>query len=157
MTPLELHRRAAELGLRIEPAGDKLAVMPKGHCPPDFANVLREHKAELLAWLSRPPCPGWRAVPPDHLPLNPIAPRPQPADARHVVDFISRQTNGADTLCEWCLRREIAYWTAFHWTDTVCCYATARDAACWQLNRDERGVLELLSGFGECSRNHTTP
>jgi hypothetical protein len=25
--------------------------MPKGACPPEFANVLRQHKPELLAWL----------------------------------------------------------------------------------------------------------
>ena len=55
----EIHRRAAELGLRLEPAGDKLAVYPRGHCPPEFADTLRQHKGELLDWLSRPTCPGW--------------------------------------------------------------------------------------------------
>jgi hypothetical protein len=28
-----------------------LAVVPKGHCPPDFADLLRAHKVELLDWL----------------------------------------------------------------------------------------------------------
>ena len=51
MNPLELCRQAKSLGLWLEPAGDKLAVFPKGKCPPEFACVLRQHKAELLHWL----------------------------------------------------------------------------------------------------------
>ena len=51
MSPPELYRRARDLGLHLEPAGDKLAVFPKGKCPPDFADVLRAHKPELLCWL----------------------------------------------------------------------------------------------------------
>ena len=50
-SPLELFRRAHELGLRLEPAGDRLNVFG-GYCPPDFAEELRQHKAELLAWLN---------------------------------------------------------------------------------------------------------
>jgi hypothetical protein len=51
MTAPELCRRAAALGLRLEPAGDRLAVIPGRLCPPDFAAELRRHKAELLALL----------------------------------------------------------------------------------------------------------
>jgi hypothetical protein len=51
MTAGELYIEAFRRGLRLEPAGDKLAVIPKGHCPPDFADVLRAHKGELLSWL----------------------------------------------------------------------------------------------------------
>jgi len=51
MNPRELCRRAQSLGLRLQPAGDKLAVFPKGKCPPEFADVLRAHKPELLTWL----------------------------------------------------------------------------------------------------------
>ena len=50
-TPRDLYIEAARRGLRLEPAGDKLAVIPKGKCPPDFADILREHKRELLDWL----------------------------------------------------------------------------------------------------------
>jgi len=46
-----LINRAAEFGLRLELRGDKLAVIPANRCPPDFAEVLREHKGELLDWL----------------------------------------------------------------------------------------------------------
>jgi hypothetical protein len=46
--PLELYTEAVRRGLRLEPRGDKLAVIPGRLCPPDFANVLREHKRDLL-------------------------------------------------------------------------------------------------------------
>jgi hypothetical protein len=46
-----IYVEACRRGLRLEPAGDKLAVRPKGKCPPDFADVLRQHKGELLNWL----------------------------------------------------------------------------------------------------------
>lgn len=51
MTPGEILIEASRRGLRLEPVGEKLAVFPKGKCPPDFANVLRQHKPELLSWL----------------------------------------------------------------------------------------------------------
>lgn len=51
MTPPELCHEAARRGLRLEPRGDKLAVIPADRVPPDFANLLREHKRELLDWL----------------------------------------------------------------------------------------------------------
>ncbi len=151
MTAPDLYRQAVALGLRLEPRGDKLAVAPAGRCPPGFADMLRQHKAELLDWLNRPPCPGRLAVPPSGLPLNPLPPRPQPADARRVVDFITRQTNGADTLCEWCLKRELAYWTAYHWPDHLCTYASVRDATCWQLDRREADVWTFLQATQEAS------
>lgn len=46
--PIQLLNRAAELGLRLEPRGDKLAVMPARRCPAEFANALRQHKHEIL-------------------------------------------------------------------------------------------------------------
>ena len=51
MTVHDLWNRAASLGLRLETAGDRLAVIPGRLCPPDFAADLRLHKAELLALL----------------------------------------------------------------------------------------------------------
>lgn len=51
MTACEIHLEATKRGLRLEPAGDKLAVFPARLCPPDFADVLRRHKGELLNWL----------------------------------------------------------------------------------------------------------
>lgn len=149
MSPAELYRRAAELGLELEPAGDKLAVRPKGKCPPDFADLLRQHKAELLSWLTKPPCRGWQAIPPDDLPMDPAEPSPTMAQARTVMGYVMRQigdTPGA--LCEWCLRREFVYWKVYHWPDQTCSYAAARDAACWQLNRTEPAIWELLETMG---------
>jgi hypothetical protein len=65
-TPNDIYAEAARRGLRLEPAGDKLAVIPKGKCPPDFANLLRAHKGELLSWLEaraeglNADCAPWR-------------------------------------------------------------------------------------------------
>lgn len=151
MTPLELFRQAESLGLKLEPRGDgKLRVTPADRCPPDFANVLRQHKAELLNWLSRPPCPGSKAVPPADLALSPVQPNPSSVNARRLMAFIVRQIGDEPgPLCEWCLKRETAYWDTFHWPDHVCAYAAARDAGCWQLQRDEGAVWELLQSFQE--------
>lgn len=54
MTAIELYQEALRLGLRLEQRGDKLAVIPARLCPPAFADVLRQYKAELLAWLAAP-------------------------------------------------------------------------------------------------------
>lgn len=51
MTAIELYNEAARRGLRLEPAGDKLAVIPAKRCPPEFADMLRQHKQEILDWL----------------------------------------------------------------------------------------------------------
>ena len=48
---VELLGRAAELGLRFERRGDKLAVIPAKRCPPEFANALRQRKREILSLL----------------------------------------------------------------------------------------------------------
>ena len=44
---VELCQRAVRLGLRLEPRGDKLAVIPAKRCPPEFAAELRQHKGEF--------------------------------------------------------------------------------------------------------------
>jgi hypothetical protein len=51
MTTLQLHAEASRRGLHLESRGDKLAVIPANRCPPEFADLLRKHKAELLALL----------------------------------------------------------------------------------------------------------
>ena len=64
----ELCQRAVRLGLRLEPRGDKLAVIPAKRCPPDFAAELRQHKGELLDFLEgqaaglAPDCAPWLHV-----------------------------------------------------------------------------------------------
>jgi len=105
-----------------------------------------------LAWLNRRPAPGWGTCPPRDLPLNRLSPSPQAADARRVVEFIARQTNGADALCAWCLHREQAYWMAYRWSDALCCYAAARDAAGWQLNCDEAALCLALEAFAHAAK-----
>jgi hypothetical protein len=68
MTPPELCHEAIRLGLRLEPRGDKLAVIPAKRCPPDFAAELRQHKGELLDFLEgqatglAPDCAPWLHV-----------------------------------------------------------------------------------------------
>lgn len=65
---VELYQRAVRLGLRLEPRGDKLAVIPANRCPPDFASELRQHKGELLDFLEgqaaglAPDCAPWLHV-----------------------------------------------------------------------------------------------
>jgi hypothetical protein len=69
MTAPELYREAAQRGLRLEPRGDKLAVIPAKRCPPEFADVLRQHKGELLVLLET-----WRAgLAPDEIPWLHVA------------------------------------------------------------------------------------
>lgn len=155
-TPVELYHRAAALGLRLEPRGDKLAVIPAERVPPEFANLLRQHKAELLAWLSAVPCPGWGAIPPIDLPLNPNMPRPTPENRDRVIDYVFRQGDGKPCpLYEWVVKRECAYYDGpgRRWDCALHAYAAARDVACWQLNRSESDLWELLSTFEECRKN----
>jgi hypothetical protein len=151
----EINRRAAELGLRLEPAGDKLAVYPRGQCPPDFADTLRQHKAELLDWFSRTPCPGWQAVPPGDLPLNPLMPRPTPARREAVIADLLRQTGDQPgPLAAWLVRRENTYYEGpgRHWDCALHAYAAARDVACWQLNRTESEVWQFLDAAAEADQ-----
>ena len=69
MTAADLYREATRLGLHLEPMeGDRLAVTPASLCPPDFADVLRQHKRAILdlleAKVSRLPedCAAWLHV-----------------------------------------------------------------------------------------------
>ena len=43
-------RAAARSGVRIEPRGNMLALIPKGKCPPDLRVAIRQNKAALLSW-----------------------------------------------------------------------------------------------------------
>jgi hypothetical protein len=56
MKPLEVYQQAVALGLKLERAGDRLLVFGD-RCPPEFADMLRVHKAELLDWLTRTTTP----------------------------------------------------------------------------------------------------
>ncbi len=155
MTALELYQEATKRGLRLEPRGEKLAVIPANRVSPDFADVLREHKAELLDWLTKPPRHGWQSVPPDNLPLNPVIPRPTPHDRERMIAYMLRQ--GCDRpgeLTAWLVRRESAYYDGLgrNWDCALHAYAAARDAACWQLSRGEANVWELLAAFAEMAR-----
>ena len=68
MTAIELYREAARRGLRLEPRGDKLAVIPGDRVPPGFADTLRQHKQEILSLLEgqaaglTPDCAPWLHV-----------------------------------------------------------------------------------------------
>jgi hypothetical protein len=156
MTAAELHRRAVELGLRLEARGDKLVVSPSDRCPAEFAAVLRAHKPALLAWLTAPRVPGWGKLPPSNLPLDPRPPRPAPADRERLLAYLLRQTGARPgPLAAWLVRRESAYFDGpgNAWDCALLAYAAARDAACWQLApRSEAEVLDLLRGCQEVKR-----
>lgn len=153
MTARDLYLEAHKRGLRLEPRGDKLAVMPKGACPSDFAAVLREHKDELLDWLSHPPCPGRGAVPPENLPLDPLMPQPTLKDRDRVIGYFLRQ--GCDQpgsqLSAWFSRRACAYYAGMgrHWDCALHAYAAARDGASWQLNCTESKLWSLLAASSQ--------
>jgi hypothetical protein len=152
MNAHDLYIEATRRGLRLEPAGDFLAVRPKGKCPPDFADTLRQYKAELLDWLTRPCRPGWQAVPPDDLPLVTLEPRPAPKDQERIFGYLLGQTGDKlGMLTAWLVWRENAYYggPGRKWDCGLICYAAARDATCWQLNRSEHDVWELLASFDE--------
>ena len=55
MKTLEVYHKAVALGLKLEPSGDRLLVFGD-RCPPDFAEVLRQHKRELMDWLEARAC-----------------------------------------------------------------------------------------------------
>ena len=157
MTLTEIYREAARRGLRLETAGDKLAVYPKGKLAefPDFADVLLVHKPALLAWLSNRPCPGWQSVPPSDLPLVTLRPNPGPQDRERVIAYLRRQTSDRPgPLCAWPVRRENAYYDGpgRTWDCAWFAYAAARDAACWQLNRSEAELHEFLTATEEIAR-----
>ncbi len=139
--PPDLFHRARALGLILEPRGDRLVVRPADKCPPDLAGLFRETKLALLAWLNAPPCPGWRAVPPADLALT-AAP---PHRATVFAHYLARQ--GGDRpgpFRDWLAAREAAHVAAHGWPDALARLAAARDAACWQLGRDETAAAELL-------------
>jgi len=149
MTAQELYLEATKRGLRLEPRGDKLAVIPADRVPLDFANVLRQHKPALLDWLSRPRR-GWQALPPDSLPLNPALPCPTAENRERVIAYLLRQ--GCDRpgpLTAWLVKRESAYFDGpgAKWDCGLICYAAARDCVTWQLSRSEPDVLDLIASF----------
>lgn len=66
MTAQQIYRAALQRGLRLETRGDKLAVIPAAGCQPEFAEVLRQHKGEILELLkaanaaaTTPDCVPW--------------------------------------------------------------------------------------------------
>ncbi len=155
MMPFELYRQAQTLGLTIKNDGGDLIVSPGSKCPADFVRLLKEHKPELLRWLNTAPCPGWGAVPPADLPLNPVVPRSTPADRERVIAYLRRQTGDRPgPLTAWLVRRENAYYDGpgRKWDCSVFAFAAARDAACWQLKRTEAELLEFLAAPEEIVR-----
>ena len=51
LEPTEICHEATRRGLRLIPRGDRLEVIPTSRLTPEFTDVLREHKVELLAFL----------------------------------------------------------------------------------------------------------
>jgi hypothetical protein len=138
MTPLETLEKARCAGLTLRPHGDRLAVKPADRLTPALRAALLAHKATLLTLLSAPPCPGWQAVPPDDLPLDPIEPHPTANDREDVIAYVFRQlppwNHKPSALRLWIERRECAYYDGpgKHWRCESFAYAAARDCANWQ-------------------------
>jgi len=150
MKPLDLFRQAQGLGLRLE-LEQRLAVFGKS-CPPDFAALLREHKPALVDWLANPPCPGWQAIPPCDLQLNPVMPEPTAEQRARLTDYLHRQSaNKPGPLADWLALREAAYRAGpgTSWNPALVTYAAERDAVCWQLKRDVGDACDLLAGCEE--------
>jgi hypothetical protein len=143
--------------------------------PPDLLAGLREHKPvvidllaaetgkptpEIASSASCLPRPGWQSLPPGTLPLNPVMPRPTPHDRERMIAYLLRQ--GCDRpgpLTAWLVRRETAYFEGpgRHWDCALHAYAAACDAACWQLNRNERELWEFLDGVSEAADRQDRP
>ncbi len=148
MKPLDLLRQAQALGLRLE-VERRLAVYGTA-CPPDFAALLAQNKSALIEWLDAPPCPGWQAVPPLNLPLDRSPPEPSPEQRACILDYLRSQVaDHPGALAAWLEGRaaEYAGGPGREWGSACVAYAAARDAACWQLRRDEGAVCDLLAGF----------
>ena len=150
MIAADLLQRARGLGLQLEPrAAGGLAIRPASKLPPDLAADLRCHKAEVISLLNS--CRGWQSVPPSDLPLVALKPNPTTAQRELVIAYHSRQC-GKPQLREWLTRRKSAYYTTIGktWDCGLLAYAAARDAACWQLDRTEAEVWNLLEGIESC-------
>ncbi len=53
MTPLQIFQEAAQRGLTLKAVdAGTLGVAPARLCPPEFAEILREHKPEILSILN---------------------------------------------------------------------------------------------------------
>ena len=165
MTAAELIQHVGNLGFRLEPRpGDGLAVRPASKLPAELADELRHHKTDIIRLLvtsmvtfpnsaspEGPARKGWGVVPPRDLPLVALKPNPSTAQRELVIAYQSRQC-GNPQLREWLTRRKAAYYTSFGktWDCGLLAYAAARDAACWQLDRMEAEVWNLLEGIESC-------
>ncbi len=174
MTAADLLQRARGLGLQLEPrAGGGLAVRPASKLPSELADELRRHKTEVLVLLTttavksaspkkagRKDC-RFGTTPPEGLsgfkfPLsgfNGGRPQGPPTTARRdlVIAYLTRQCDDRQ-LREWLTQRKAHYFATIgmNWDSALLNYAAARDAACWQLNRTEAQVWELLEGIESC-------
>lgn len=146
-----LCRLACELGLHLEAKGDSLSISPAAQVPPGLAHAIHLNKPAVLEWLKSPLCARWQAVPPYNLALARAKPHPKPEDLERVIHFLLRQTTGGtpQPLTTWLVRRENDYYAGpgRKWDCALNCYAACRDAACWQLNRNERDVIDLIVSF----------
>lgn len=155
MTPHDLFLEAVQRGLQLGTVKGVLSVRPKGKCPDDLMTLLREHKVALVEWLDSPPCPGWQAVPPHNLPLDPATPEPTPEQRARLMDYLLRQGAGqSGALADWLAIRkgEYAAGPGREWNSALVAYAAARDVVCWQLKRDVEEACDLLAGCEEAAK-----
>jgi hypothetical protein len=152
MTIIETMSRVVELGLSLQVRGDTLILWPREAVPSELIEVLRTRKPELIHYLNSRAGQGWEKIPPTNLGLGWHKPQPSMANLKRVVDYLLRQgANKPGPLAAWLIRRENQYFERFGraWPSALGTYAAARDAACWQTNRNEMQLWELLEGLEE--------
>ena len=168
MTATELIQHVGSLGFHLEPRlGDGLAVRPASKLPAEVADELRRHKPEILCLLKasghghaeKPTDRGWGSIPPYNLALVTVKPNPKPINRDLVTSYLSRQCAlGNIELRAWLARRRADYisMTAGTWDAPLITYALARDATCWQLDRKEAEIWNLLDGIASCVNDLTS-
>lgn len=148
MTAVELINEAEEIGLELSVTVDgMIEVSPGENCPKEFADKLKTHKPLILDYANSRPHRGFMTIPPPYLPLNPVQPRPSESEWNRMKDYMIRQgCRKLGPLKKWLTIRELEYHNGpgKKWNDQDRTYATARDAACWQLARSEKEVLFFL-------------
>ena len=152
MSPEALFRLGIASGVTLEASGGDLLATPASAVSGTLLEALRSGKAELLAWLGRAACPGWRSVPPDDLPMREAGLRLTVHQRELLLDFTRRQTRGEPgDLARWLILRADQHFNAgkaLRFADT----AAALDLAAWQLNLAPAETIAALEAFEELSR-----
>lgn len=160
MSPQDLVLEAERHGVRLLTRGDSLVIRPPGRLPDALKEELKRQKGLVIQHIRNQPGKGWGTVPPLDLVLNTIQPRPSASNRDLVINYLLRQgCHRPSPLTKWLVLREAQYYCGpgKQWPCEAFSYAAARDAACWQLDRNEEDVLDLIRSRQEETRNCNEP